>query len=124
VFEASSIDVTGGERTLFDRISLSPAGTRAGRFRRRVRGIRARGRGRRSAGNFGGKRGRRRIGRTIIGEADDIWSSNNKSIEVIGVDVWPIVSFVHSREASEIAGGWLISASILHIHLTVRWSIL
>ena len=59
------------------------------------------------------------VGGAIIGEADNIGTSNNESVEVVGIDVRPLESVVHSGETGEIAGGWLISASILHVDLTV-----
>ena len=121
--EASSVDVTGSERTLFGCVPLRPAGDRATGFLRAARGVGARGSGGRTvgvAGNAGGNLRRGRVGRSIIGEADDIWTSNNESVERIRVDVRPLVSVVHSGEAGKIAGGWFVSASVLHIDLTTE----
>lgn len=121
--EASSMDAPGaGERTLFGRVPPGPA--RASGLRRSAHRIGRRD-GRRRAegvvniagGNRGG--GRSRVGRGIVGEADDIGTSNNESIEIIVVDVRPLESVIHSGEAGEIARGWLISASILHVDLTM-----
>jgi len=107
--EASSTHARVEERTLFC-VLVPLAGARARRVwardgRRRT--VRARG-GRRS-----------RAGTVIIGEADDIGTSNNESVEIIVIDIRPTESVVHSWEAGEVAGGWLASATFLQVNLTI-----
>lgn len=103
--DASSVDVTGGERTPSGNVPLSPAGAGAGGICRSARGVEWRGGGRRTVGvgeNAGGNRGgrtRTRVGRIIIGEANNFGTSNNESIEVVGIDVRPLESVVHPGEA-------------------------
>ena len=119
------MDVTGRDRTLFGRVPLCPAGDRATGFLRSARGVGVRESGGRTVevvGNAGGNLRRGRVGSSIIGEVDDIWTSNNKSVERVHVDVRPLVSVVHSGDAGKIAGGWLVSASVLHINLTTEES--
>jgi len=113
---ASSVDVTQGERTLLGRALPGPTASGAAGV---CRGARRRGAGdggRMAVGAVGNTGGRResRIGRAVIGKADDIWSGNGESIEIVSVDVRPLVSVVHSGEAGEFAGGWLVGASILN----------
>ena len=124
--------VTARERALL----LSPTG--ASGVRRSARRI-GRGDGRRRSegvgGNAGGRRGRRRtegigrnaggqrgrrnrVGRTAVGEADEVGTRNSKSSKITGIDVRPLDSVVHPGEACEIIGGWLIGAPILYIDLT------
>jgi hypothetical protein len=109
VFGASSVEMTGGERTLLGSALLSPASLGAAGRRWAGRGLGARSGGRRS-----------RVGRIVFGKADNVGTSNNKSTEVVSVDVGPFVSVIHSRNAGELAGGWLISASVLHVDLTTE----
>ena len=118
---ASSVDVTEGERTLLGRALPGPASTGAAGVCRSARRIGAGGGGRRAVraiGNAGGRGSR--IGRAVIGKADDIWPSNDKSIEIVSVDVRPLVPVVHSGKAGEFAGGWLVSASVLDGNLTMK----
>lgn len=131
---SSAVDMTARDRTLVGPLLRSPADTGAGRVRRNARGIRARDRRRRAIGvggdagggnarrgNAGGGR-RSGIGRTAISKADDLGTSDNESIKRIGPDVGPVESIVHSGEGGEIAGRWLVSASVLHVHLTTEGS--
>ena len=109
------MDVTGGERALFMGALPSPTGARAS-------GIGGRGGRRRTVGvvgNTGRNRGgrRSRIRRTITGKADNFGTSNNESVEIVGINIRPLVSVVHSRQGGEIAGRWFIGPSILHIDL-------
>jgi hypothetical protein len=142
VAEASSMGVTGWERALFGRAVLRLAvasvlrrragriGKRDGRRRRTVGvvgnagGQRGGTRGQRGGtggqrGGTGGQRGgRNRAGRTTVGEAGDIWTRNDEPVKSLIIDVRPLNSVVHSGEAGEIAGGWLVGASIQNIDLT------
>ena len=61
-----------------------------------------------------------RVGRAIIGKADNLWAGNNETIGGISPDVEPFVTIVHSRQGGELAGGWRVSASVLHVDLTVE----
>jgi len=124
---ASSVDVTSGDRTLVGPLLLGgPADAGIGRIRRTARGVRTRD-GRRGAagveGDAGGRSGRR-IGRTTVSKADDFWTSNSKSGERISPDVGPLESIIHSGEGGEIAGRWLVSASVLHVNLNATRIIL
>jgi len=133
---SSAVDMTARDRTLVGPLLRSPADTGAGRVRRNARGIRARDRRRRAVGvggdagggnarrgNAGGGR-RSGIGRTAISKADDLGTSDNESIKRIGPDVGPVESIVHSGEGGEIAGRWLVSASVLHVHLNAAGVVL
>jgi hypothetical protein len=113
VVGASSVDMTSGGGTLVRPLPLRPADAGVGGVRRSTRGVRS-GAGRRR--NVGGGS---RVGRFIIGKADNLGTSNNKSIEGVGPDVGPLESIVHSGETGEIIGGWLVSASVLHVDLAV-----
>ena len=118
--DAPSVDVTSGDRALAGPLLRRPADGGVGGVRRSARGIRTRdGRGR-TAGALRNARGGSRIGRATVGEADNLWTSNNESIDVVGPDVGPRESVVHSGEGGEFAGGCLISASVLHIDLAVE----
>jgi len=127
VVDASSAKVTSGDRTLGGPLLRSPADAGAGRDRWSARGGRTRGGGIRTAGVGGNAGGRRRIGsrvgRAAVSEADDLGTSNDESIEGVGPDIGPLEPVVHSGEAGEFAGGWLVGASVLHIDLTVEGSI-
>ena len=114
--DASSVDVTSRERTLVGPL-LCPADAGIGGVRRSACGVRTVGVGR-NAGR-GGRRGSR-VGRATISKADDLGTSDDESVEFVGPNVGPVVSVVHSGEAGELAGGWLVSASVLHINLTVE----
>jgi len=135
--DASPVDLTSGDRTLVGP-SPGPTDTSVGGARRSARRVRAGRSGRRTVGAGGsavgghrggrgsgrrrrrrGKRGRR-TRRTIISETNNPRSSNNESVERVGPDVGELVIVVHSREAGEIFGGWLVSTSVLHIDLTVK----
>lgn len=115
---ASSAEMTDGERTLFRRAPLGPASLGTGRIYRTTRGMGTRGGGRRIAGVIRDAGGRRRVGGAFVGKTDDIRASNNKSTEIVRIDVRPLETVVHSREGGEIACGWFVSASILHVDLT------
>jgi len=122
--DASSVNVTSGDRLLVG--PPCPAETGTGGVRRSACGFGTRD-GRRTAGNAGGGNGGRSgrgFRRGIISEADNVGTSNNESIEGIGPDVWPLESVVHSREAGEIAGGWLVGASVHHVDLNAAWVVL
>ena len=122
--DASSADVTNGDRALAGPLLRRPADGGVGGVCRSARGIRTRGGRGRSAGALrngrGGSRIGRAAGRATVGEADNLWTGNNESIDVVGPDVGPRESVVHSREGGEFAGGCLISASVLHIDLAVE----
>jgi len=113
----SSVDVTSGNRSLV-RL-LRPADTG-------VAGVRRSGRGGRTGDSGGGRKGRNRsrVGRTVIGKAGNLGASNDEPIEGVGPDVGPLEPVVHPREAGELAGGWLVSASVLHIDLNAAWVVL
>lgn len=116
VVAAPPVDVTSGERTLVRPLfSPADAGTRG--VRRSARGVRTVGVG----GNTGGWRKRGSwVGRATISKANDLGTGNDESVDVIGPDVGPLEPIVHSGEGGELAGGWLISASVLHVNLTRR----
>jgi hypothetical protein len=61
-----------------------------------------------------------RVGRAVIGKADNLWAGNNETIEGISPDVGPFETIVHSRQGSELAGGRRVSASVLHVDLTME----
>lgn len=91
----------------------------------------SRGGGRRSIGimvntgrSRGGRRRGRRIGGIAIRKADDLGPGNNEPIEIVGIDVGPLVSVIHSGEAGEFTGGWLVGASILNVYLNAAWVVL
>ena len=122
----SSIDVTSGEGPLINPL-LGPADSGTGGVRRGARGLGTSGgrravgvRGNAGGGNRRGRRSRRRVWRASVGEADNLGTSNNESIKGIDPDVGPLESVVHSGEAGELAGGWLVGASVLHVDLTVK----
>ena len=127
--DASSVDVTSGERPLVGP-PLGPADTSTGGVRRSARGLGTRD-GRRTVGvggnAGGGARGGsgRRVGRAIIrrsifSEADNLGTNNNESIDLVGPDVGPFESVVHSGQGGELAGGWLIGASVHDVDLTME----
>ena len=121
--DASSVNVTSGERPLVGP-PLGPADTSTGGVRRSARGLGTRDRRRTVGvgGNAGGARGgsgRAIVRRSIFSEADNIGTSDNESIDIVGPDVGPFESVVHSREGGELAGGWLIGASVHDVDLTV-----
>ena len=120
---ASSVHVTGAERTLVGPLLRSPADGSAGGDRWGARGGRTSDgwiRTLRVGGNAGGGgRTGGRVGRATFGKTDDLGTSNNESVERVGPDVGPLESVVHSREAGEFVRGWLVSASVLHVNLTV-----
>jgi len=125
VMGVSSMDMTSGEGPLLGP-PPGPADGGTGGVRRSARRLGTRD-GRRAVGgrgNAGGNRrgGRsgRRVGRASVGEADNLGTSNNESVKGIGPDVGPLVSVVHSREAGELAGGWFLGASVLHVDLAVK----
>jgi len=124
---ASSVEATGGKRTFLGRAPLCPARAGVTGVCRSARRVGARGGGRMSGGvggNAGGRRGRSRVGSTVIGKADDIGTGDNESVEIVGIDVRPRESVVHSREAGEFACRWLISTSILDVDLNAAWVVL
>ena len=109
----SPMDATSGEGPLLGP-PLGPADSGTGGVRRSARGLGTRG------GNGGGGRSGRRVGRTSVGEADNLGTRNNESIKALGPDVGPLESVVHSREAGELFGGWFVGASVLHVDLAVK----
>ena len=120
------MDVTSGEGPLLGPL-LGLADSGNGRVHWSARGLGISGggravgvRGNAGGGNRGGGRSGRRVGRVSAGEADNLGTSNNESIKGIGPDVGPLESVVHSREAGELVGGWLVGASALHVDLTVK----
>jgi hypothetical protein len=128
VLSASSVGVTSGERPLVGP-PLGPADSGTGGIRRGTSGIRRSARRVGTRGGVGstpedetggGRRSGSRVGRATVGEADEFGTSNNESIEGVGPDVGPLEAGVHSREAGEIAGGWLVGASVLHVDLTME----
>jgi len=128
VTEAASVDVTTGDRTLIGLL-LGPAYTGAGRDCWSARRARARDCGRRTVGVVGtaGGNGGRSSGRTrraTVSKADNTGTGGNISAEVIGVDVWPLGSIVHSRKGGELVGGRLVCSSVLHVDLNAAWIIL
>jgi len=124
VGDASSVDVTSGDRALVGPLLRRPADGGVGGVRRSARGMRTRGGRGRTAGALRNARGGSRIGRATVGKAGNLWTSNNESIDVVGPDVRPRESVVHSGEGGEFAGGCLISASVLHIDLDAAWIVL
>ena len=118
VMDASSMDVTSGDGTLVGPL-LGPADSAVGGARRSARRVRTRNTGRRNGG-VGRNGGGGRVRRAIFSEGDNIGTRNSESIEFVGIDVGPLNAIVHSREAGEIAGGRLVSASVLHVDLTME----
>jgi len=118
VTDAPSVIVIAGDRTLVGPL-LGPAYTGAGRDCWSARRVRARGSGRGTGGRSGG-----RTRRAILSKADNIGTGNDKSSEVIGVDVWPLDASVHSGKGGEFAGGRLVCSSVLHVDLNAAWIIL
>jgi len=56
----------------------------------------------------------------MISKADNLGTSNNESIGRVAPDVLgPREFIVHSGETDDIVGGWLVSASVLHVDLAV-----
>ena len=123
--DGSSEEVAAGGRTLVvGPLLSSPADAGVGGVRWNGCGGRTRN-GRRVAagavvGNARRGRSRRRVGRATLSKADDLWTSNDKSIEFVSVNVGPDISVVHSGESGEIVGGWLVGASVLHVDLAVE----
>ena len=72
-----------------------------------------------NAGGTGGRSGGR-TRRAIVSKADNLGTGDDKSSEVIGVDVWPPGVSVHSGKGGEFAGGRLVCSSVLHVDLTAR----
>jgi len=107
VVDASSVEVTRGDRTLVGPLLRSSADAGIGGRRWSARGGRARDGGIRTAvagGNTGrGGRGGR-VGRATLSKADDLGTSDDESIEGVCPDVGPLESGIHSREGSEFAG--------------------
>lgn len=112
VTDAPSVVVISGDRTLVGP-PLDPAYTGAGRDCWSARRVRAR------AGGSGGRSGGR-TRRAIVRKADNVGTGNDKSSEVIGVDVWPLRVSVHSGKGREFAGGRLVRSSVLHVDLTTK----
>jgi len=113
VVDASSAKVTRGDRTLVGPLLCSSADAGIGGHRWSARGGRARDGGIRTAVvgvnaggvNAGGwRRSRRRVGRATLGKADNLGTSDDKSIEKIGPDVGPLKSNIHSREGNKFTG--------------------
>jgi len=122
VVDASSEDVTTGDRTLVEPLLLlghADAGVRG--VRRSVRRVCRSGRGGRTrdgrirvvgvGGNAGGGRGSR-VGRAVISEADDLGTRNDESIEGVGIDIRPLEPVVHPGEAGEFR--WRMAGRRLH----------
>ena len=57
---------------------------------------------------------------TGSGKADDIGTGNDESIDIVVVNVRPLESVVHSGKTGELAGGWLVIASVLNGNLTMK----
>ena len=95
------------------RRSARGLGTRGGSS---AVGVRWNARGR----NRGGGRSGKRVGRVTAGEADNLGTGNNEPIKGVDPDVGPRESVVHSREAGELAGRWLVGASVHHVDLTME----
>jgi len=124
--DASSVDMATGDRTLVGPPLRSHADAGAGGVRRNVRGVGTRGRRRRAVGegrNVGGRR-RSRIGRTTLSKTNNLGTGDNESIEGVGPDIGPLESIVHSGETGEIAGRWLVSASVVYVNLNAAWVVL
>lgn len=118
------MNVTTGDRTLIG-LPLGPTHTAAGRDCWSARRVRARDGGRRTVsvvGNAGGtgRRGGGRTRRAIVSGAENTGARESKCIEVVGVDVWPLDSIVHSRQGREFAGGRPVCSSVLHVDLTTK----
>ena len=86
VMSAPSVKVTTEDRTLIGCLLLGP--THNGRGCRSARSGRTRG--------------------AIVSEGGNIRTGGNKSIDIIGVDVWPLDSVIHSRQGGDFAGGRLV----------------
>jgi len=116
VTDAPSVIVIAGDRTLVGPL-LGPAYSGAGRDCWSARRVRAR------AGGTGGRSGGR-TRRGIVRKVDNRGTGNDKSSEVIGVDVWPLDASVHSGKGGKFAGGRLVCSSVLHVDLNAAWIVL